>query len=354
LRVLRLIASSVVAAAAVLPSGASPSNAAPPIGVVTATVPLAGLATDVVTGAGAVWVRVDAGGQPGEGELVQRVDPAANEATARVPVGEGIYLAAGGSDVWAPNTAEGTVARIDVRTNTLLTTIRLRGKDPAALAAGAGSVWVATLGVNGRRRLERIDPMQGAVVATIGQPSADIGSGGVAFGGGAIWVNGTPFVARINPGTNRIQARISGAGVPCGGLAADAAGVWSAPVGFRSTVAGSCESTEGLTTWAHGDPLIRIDPKQNAVVARFVGQFGPYGAVDVAIGAGAVWTTVEHFTDAGVHTQGGFALARVDPRTNRVVGRLPLRAFGRVATGFGSVWVAAGNALYRIRPTSVR
>jgi hypothetical protein len=173
----------------------------------------------------------------------------------------------------------------------------------------------------------------------------------IAFGADAVWANGMPFIARVDPNANRIAARITAAGVPCGAVAADADGVWSAPVGFRSTVAGSCGSGDaGLTTGAHGDPLVRIDPKTNSVVARFATEFGPFGALDLAIGAGPVWATVEHFTDAGLHTQGSFALARVDPQTNRVAGKMAMAAVGRVATGFGAVWVAAGSTLYRIQP----
>jgi virginiamycin B lyase len=46
--------------------------------------------------------------------------------------------------VWVANTIDGTVSRIDPRTNRVTATIRV-GADPKQLAVGDGAVWVAAV-----------------------------------------------------------------------------------------------------------------------------------------------------------------------------------------------------------------
>jgi hypothetical protein len=142
-----------------------------------------------------------------------------------------------------------------------------------------------------------------------------------------VWTAGVPAAARIDPATNRIVARIEAA--RAGDVAADTDAVWAA----------SGVNPNG------GTGLIRIDPVANSVAARIPVLDGPTSGV--AIGFGSVWTT----TARRLTTQTPFVVARIDPRANSVVGTLPLSARGDVATGFGTVWVAAGNTLLRLQPT---
>ncbi len=72
----------------------------------------------------------------------------------------------------------------------------------------------------------------------------------------------------------------------------------------------------------------------------------PSGAVDVAVGKGAIWVS-------------GFGtMTRLDPGTNRVVAAVETPGtedYSQVAVGLGAVWVTAdGGRLYRIDPNSDR
>jgi outer membrane protein assembly factor BamB len=84
--------------------------------------------------------------------------------------------------------------------------------------------------------------------------------------------------------------------------------------------------------------LVRIDPRSRRVLARV-----PVGdQAFPAAGAGALWATVDG------------RLMRVDPATNRVSARIPLglgaRAFAAVDAIGGTVWVATPLQLIRIDP----
>jgi hypothetical protein len=72
----------------------------------------------------------------------------------------------------------------------------------------------------------------------------------------------------------------------------------------------------------------------------------PSGAVDVAVGKGAIWVS-------------GFGtMTRVEPSTDRVVAAVKTpgtKDYSQVAVGLGAVWVTAdGGRLYRIDPNSDR
>jgi YVTN family beta-propeller protein len=82
--------------------------------------------------------------------------------------------------VWVANAGDGTVTRIDPRTQAT-TTIRV-GKEPVAVASGAGAVWVANAGDG---TISRLDPSSDAVVRTI--PVGAVPAG-VAVAGGYVWV----------------------------------------------------------------------------------------------------------------------------------------------------------------------
>jgi streptogramin lyase len=104
--------------------------------------------------------------------------------------------------------------------------------------------------------------------------------------------------------------------------------------------------------------LYRIDPAQNRVVARL--QIGPRAGRLVptrllAAPGGALFAVA-------VRTKGGAltprnALARIDPRRNRVEGVTALRPGPLlVATGAGSLWIARrnGSGVERIDPSNGR
>lgn len=92
--------------------------------------------TNVVAGAGSVWVPSDAAG------IISRIDPATNEVTARIEVVPNTFFLAFGFDaLWAVSSEARLLQRIDPETNSVTGTVEL-GNQPGFLAAGEGAVWV--------------------------------------------------------------------------------------------------------------------------------------------------------------------------------------------------------------------
>ena len=133
---------------------------------VIASVAARGLPVEVVGGYGAVWAA-----EIGKASYVQRIDPATNRVTATVSLGLGQVI---GDDVVG-----------------------------APLAVGSGGVWVTDYW---RNLLLRIDPVAARVVARISvgrSPTAVVATSGQVYVLNAN--DGT--LDRINPSTNRIEAR---------------------------------------------------------------------------------------------------------------------------------------------------
>src|SRR5262249_33086795 len=90
--------------------------------------------------------------------------------------------------------------------------------------------------------------------------------------------------------------------------------------------------------------VVRIDPRTNKVVRRVPFATRPFG---IAYGAGSVW-----IADRSLNV-----LGRLDPRTNRIVKRIRIGLDSyAVAYGAGSVWVSseAAATLRRIHPRQNR
>jgi streptogramin lyase len=145
----------------------------------------------------------------------------------------------------------------------------------------------------------------------------------IAAGAGAVWasVPSLNTIVRINPATNMVTARIRLSGTPCAFLAADTRSVWAA--------GGHCTAT-----------VMRVDARTNTRSGKIKGAVA--APVGLAIGFGSLW----------VADLGAKMVIRVNPRSGRVIGRLPVGGDPvRVVVGFGSVWVRddTGRVL-RIRP----
>jgi streptogramin lyase len=240
-------------------------------------------------------------------------------------------------------------------------TIRV-GDAPYNVAAGFGSVWVAISG-----GLARLDPASGDVTARIslgGRPW------GVATGEGAVWVgnesDGT--VTRVDPSTNKVAWQVTltegsfGNASPVGVAAGDGS-VWVADNA--------------------SDKAWRLDPATGAV--RSIAHVGDAHEF-VGVGEGGVWVssedgtvgqidpatgTVKRLIDAGADADFvGFSpgavwitnyrsefLWRLDPATGAVKAKLNIGS-GAQDVGFdgSSLWVAMYNAgqVLRIDPTSGR
>jgi YVTN family beta-propeller protein len=92
-----------------------------------------------------------------------RVDSVSGRATGRVRVGNGpVALAAQAGSLWVANSLDATVSRVDPATLAVTSTVPV-GSGPAALAAGSGSVWVASRYAG---TVSRIDPGRNRVAAS--------------------------------------------------------------------------------------------------------------------------------------------------------------------------------------------
>jgi YVTN family beta-propeller protein len=264
--------------------------------------------------------------------------------------------AAGEGAVWVPNTADGSVSRIDPRTNRVVATLpigdqpafyhraceakwnvhafmgpsfHVRDCDlPSSLAVGAGALWVLK---NDDQRVLRIDPISNHVVASV--PISFVPFE-IAATDSAVWVTGyyEDKLVRIDPRSNQVVASLT---VPDGasGIAVANGAIWVA-----SSIAGK---------------VSRIDPATNQVVAS-VALDCPVacdGSVPLAIAAApdAIW----------VRTVGDGLIVRIDPQTNRVLTTTPVTpSVGRdgqdhlVVLG-GSLWVS-GISIQRIDPQTNR
>lgn len=208
-----------------------------------------------------------------------------------------------------------------------------------ALLAHGGSLWVA-----GAHSLERLNPVNGAVEATIRLPVEGLAAG-LAFGAGSGWVasggantGNSPSLARIDPATSRIVATIDVTGsspahvrVLSQGIACAAGRVWL-----------SRDSTA-----AHGD-VVSVDPATNRPDGRpvTVGT-GP----DTVIAAfGSLWVENTGLTVGITHAAAlPASVARIDPLTRQVTTE-PFS--GAPSAGFGSLWVRDHDTITRYDPST--
>ncbi|MBI4907362.1 MAG: hypothetical protein HY820_27300 [Acidobacteria bacterium] len=143
----------------------------------------------------------------------------------------------------------------------------------------------------------------------------DIGGGPdwMAAGDDMMWTNakGQDFVARMNPRTNEVVARVKMT-KPCSGLVVAAGSLW----------APSCEE----------NVIYRIDTATNTTVAKIpVGPANTEGGI--TFGAGSIWMPTN---------PKGIEVARIDPATNQVIARVPVPPGSYTAIfGFGLIWVSS-------------
>jgi YVTN family beta-propeller protein len=300
---------------------AAPVAAAPDAHLI-ATIDVAQNPTGVGFAARSAWATLDAA-------QVARIDPATNQVTATIPVGNFPVRALGAyNGVWVSNCGDGTVSRINPTTNTVVATIPT-GNCPFDLGALADSVWV----VNADNQVSRIDPATNKVIATIHAPLAlcpdpfCFDFRGLGTGAGAVWVTShRSSVLRIDPATNRITGAVR-VGPCCFSLRGVA-------VGFGSVWA----SVDGL-----GNLIIRIDPQTLKITARIRSvQINPG---EIVVFAGRVWFGHD-FDPTSI-------IEAIDPASNQTTAAVEVGDFaGSVAAGAGSVWTNSYNAkaIYRISP----
>jgi YVTN family beta-propeller protein len=237
--------------------------------------------------------------------MLARIDPATHAMVRQIPVGSApSAVAITGPDAWVTNSGDGTVSRVSTVTNTAVERITV-GNLPVAIAAGSGGVWVAN---EGDGTVDRID----AVTGNVTKRGIQVGArpDGIAAGPDAVWVaNGEDgTVQRIDPATGQADGPVRVGSGPVG-IAVTPGAVW---------VANSLDQT-----------VSRLDPATGTVTATIPVGDGPSSIVAAKDG---VWVSDEF--DA--------TLDRIDPQAAQVVRRVHLGSSPRGMTVAGSsVWVAA-------------
>jgi DNA-binding SARP family transcriptional activator/DNA-binding beta-propeller fold protein YncE len=343
------------------PSLSSPSSRGPRTarrrrvlvaGIVAATLALAAAAAIFAADRGP-------GGTPASGSAarapiansVVKIDPRKNEIVQVTRVGrqpDAVAVGAGG--VWVVNWQDRTISRIDPAGE-----VETIGGVPRAdhLAVDGDNVWVSGFD---RPSVSRIDARSGEVVESLGVPGRH--AEGLAVGGGYLWITnpanergeGIEAVSRMDLRSDKVVSTIPVGRTPIfdtfgeGGLWVanyddDTLSVVSAGSRAAETIplGGACGPL-GITTgfgsvWVvcyWREELLRIDPRTRRIVARIPIGRGPLG---VSTGAGSVWVT----------NRDSRSVSRIDPRSNTTVAtvRLPavLSPYG-VAAREDGVWVS--------------
>ena len=225
-----------------------------------------------------------------------------------------------------------------------------------ALPPGAGSVafggefiWVSNVA---ERNVLHIDANTGQVS---GSPiPLEFEPREIAYGEGAVWVLSTDRtgLARIDLQSNKVVKIIdlSAFQIPSYNLVLIAAGEGAVWITDQTSVIQINPQTNQVvgqplpageeiiavalghgTFWtgSHDDGIVaRVDPRTNRVVARIDMGFSVHG---LAVDEESVWVLDEH----------GFAVVRIDPQSNQLQERIPIDFVGaNLAAGAGSVWVA--------------
>jgi YVTN family beta-propeller protein len=260
---------------------------------------LVGNPVGLAYGDGSVWA-VDS-----TDNALFRINPATHAVIAPIPVGaDPAAVAVTGQDAWVANSGDGTVSQIDTTTNTVVQTLPV-GNEPAAIASGRSGVWVANLGDD---TVDRIDPATGRVT----RRNIEVGGGpdGIAVGPDAVWVanseDGT--VTQVDPATGTPSGPVFVGAGPAG-IAVTPTAVW---------VANSLDRT-----------VMKIDPSRGRVIDTIEVGDGP-GAIAAA--KDGIW----------VSDQFNATLDRIDPRTDHVDRVVPVGSSPQgIAVAGPGVWVAA-------------
>jgi YVTN family beta-propeller protein len=257
-------------------------------------------------------------------------------------------VAVGDGFVWIANSGEGTVSKVDPRTNRPVGRIvvgspqglvgcesgsihqtphgdfRIRNCDlPKAVATSTGAVWA---GRGDTRSLVRIDPASDRVVATI---PVGVEPWYIAASDTAVWLTDwrVNTVVRVDPASDQVVATISNLPAGTTGLAITPGAVWVAS--------------------SRDNMLTRIDTTTNQVITSLPTDLTP---LPVLYTYGSVWVRNEF-------REGNGTVQRIDPATNQVVATIPVGpGAGRdgldaLAAVDGGVWVA-GLRLERIDPAT--
>lgn len=159
--------------------------------------------TGFVTGVSSLWIL------SGEtNSTLTRIDPESNAVVAEVPLGvKALALSFGQNSLWIA-TANDTLLKVSPYTIVTSEVIAV-GKSPRAIATGEGAVWTLN---GGDGSVSRVDLKTNKVVNTI-KLGTPVPGGQIVVGEGSVWLSapGLPL-ARIDPRTNHVVQQFSGEG----------------------------------------------------------------------------------------------------------------------------------------------
>jgi streptogramin lyase len=272
-------------------------------------------------------------------------------------------IAVGDGGVWL--TTLGSLVRLDPRTNTLGSRLRLK-PILGAVAISGGELWLARnpidtgQGAPAKSQLWSIDAVSGQVR---GRPVPVGLIVGLATTANAVWVtNGNHAqygrLFRIDRRHRTIAATAKVSGAPSGIIVARGL-LWIAcsDTGYLYRVDPQTATLVGKPIHA-GRALLTIAAGQHRI---WVGDsyLGAVNSVDTRTGRIVTRTKLEHVSDVAVGEHAVWAavdkpneLVRLDPTTGRQIGH-PLPIPGTpsgLAIGFGSIWVLTGDAVLRVQP----
>lgn len=276
------------------------------------------------------------------------IDVRTNRVTGVVGVGARPgAIAAGAGSLWVANRDDQTISQVDPRTLAQVKTITL-ADSPDSIVTSQGRIWVAAASAASPFvAVDRIDPQFDAVDATTRIPSVlTLSAGELAARGRSLWVAvDSGELTRINARTGRVEERVDPNGGPSSiALAADgsvwmtdsegddvididsAGAITTIPVGHEPTSIAIGDGGIWITDTGD-DRLLRIDPTTHAVTGSIrVGQT----PVDVAVGAGSVW----------IANSGSGTVSRIDPASGRVIAMIPVGGSPQAVVFAGShAWV---------------
>ena len=257
------------------------------------------------------------------GDGLDRIDPRGKEAKLGEPI-PGLKKPCGGivnafTALWVPNCGDGTLAKIDAKTNKVSASINTGvGSARRLIAATTDSIWLLS---DTRATLSRIDPQEKTVVAEVRVP-ADCAA--LTFGETALWLAcpSENRVLRVDPVTNLVDKSIEVSAQP-ESLAIGETSVW--------------------VLCAKEGKLERIDPKTNKV-SKTIELGAPASGGSVTIGDGFVWVSMP-----------GFPITRIDPATDKVAQQFYGDAVGVLQSAGGFLWLAdtKSGKLLKIDPKRV-
>jgi YVTN family beta-propeller protein len=196
-----------------------------------------------------LWLAIDCFGvllrrDPGSGNVAQTL-PVAPE--AKRPI-HSCAMSADSDSIWLARDVPFQVVRVEAPATEparIAQTISLPSGVRAAIALGAGSLWVADRIALKGPAIRRIEPETGEILSTI---DVDEGSEAIVFAYGSVWVvNGSEdSLLRIDPRTNEVVREIP-VGASPSAIAAGAGALW---------VANSDDGT-----------VSRVDPETRSVTA---------------------------------------------------------------------------------------